>query len=88
MAMEYTKLGCPHFHILMGNLEGVRYTPWFKWWFSRYGGARFKVYDPEKGATHYLTKYVCKDIGWYEIRGVDKLSVFDKLTKPLYVKGV
>lgn len=77
MCMEYTKLGCPHFHLLMGNLEGARYSKYFTWWFTRYGGARFKVYDPGKGATYYLTKYVIKDSyesGWYEIEGLEYMG--------------
>lgn len=83
IAMEYTQLGCPHFHLLMGNLEGVRYSKWFTWWFSRYGGARFKVYDPEKGATHYLTKYVVKSTSWYDLKGLEYMNqlTFDKKTE-------
>lgn len=77
ICMEFTRAGTPHFHLLLGNLEGTRYSKWFTWWFTRYGGARFKVYDPTLGATHYLTKYVVKDnyqTGWYEIKGLEYMK--------------
>ena len=96
IAMELTKLGCPHFHLLMGNLEGVKYSKWFTWWFTRYGGCRFKVYDPGKGATHYLTKYVVKSTSWYDVKGLEYMNqlTFDKktdwciLSRPLSLQGV
>lgn len=79
IAMEFTMAGTPHFHLLLGNLEGSRYSIFTEWWFSKYGYARFKVYDPKKGATHYLTKYVVKDkyqTGWYEIKGLQYLDQY------------
>lgn len=74
-AMEYTKLGCPHFHLLIGNVDGVKYSILHKWWYTKYGLTRFEVYDPEKGAVHYLTKYVVKTDGWYQLKGVDTLKL-------------
>ena len=71
VGMEFTKLGCPHFHSLMGNLEGVRRDKWWKWWFTRYGAGRIEPYDPTLGASHYITKYVTKRLAWYDIQGVD-----------------
>jgi len=78
--MEFTRAGTPHFHALLGGLEWTRYSEWSKWWFANYGYATFKVYDPKKGATHYLTKYVIKanyQSGWYDIQG---LQYMDQLT--------
>lgn len=75
IAMEYTKLGCPHFHLLMGNVDRVKYKLLHKWWYVKYGLTRFEVYDRKKGARHYLTKYVVKRDGWYEIKGVDTLRL-------------
>lgn len=77
VCMEFTRIGTPHFHLLVGNLEGLRYSEWSKWWFTRYGYITFKVYDPKKGAIHYLTKYVIKDnyqTGWYEIKGLEYMD--------------
>lgn len=77
IAMELTKLGVPHFHLLMGNLEKVRYSKWFTWWFTRYGGARFKMYDPEKGAAYYLVKYTVGNNyqrGWFDIHNLHLLK--------------
>lgn len=99
IAMEFTRLGCPHFHLLVGNLEGLRYSEWTKWWFTRYGYARFKVYDSKLGATHYLTKYVVKDnlqTGWYDIKGLEYMNQLsfdiqnksDILSLPLNIQGV
>ena len=31
--MEFTRLGVPHFHLLMGNLEGVRRDKYWELWF-------------------------------------------------------
>lgn len=86
VCMEFTRAGTPHFHLLLGNLEGTRYSEWTKWWFTNYGYARFKVYNCKLGATHYLTKYVIKDnygSGWYDVQGLvymDQLT-FDKKNK-------
>lgn len=77
VCMEFTKIGTPHFHLLLGNLEGSRYSEWTKWWFTNYGYARFKVYNCKQSAIHYLTKYVVKDnyrSGWYDIKGLEYMN--------------
>lgn len=86
ICMEFSRAGTPHFHALLGSLEWTRYSEWTKWWFTNYGYARFKVYDPKKGATHYLTKYVVKDnyqSGWYDIQGLQYMDqlAFDTKNK-------
>ena len=76
--MEFTKLGVPHFHLLMGNLEGVRRDKYWEMWFDENGRARILPYDPKLGAGYYLTKYVVKDeytnVGNWEIRGLECLN--------------
>ena len=88
LCMEYTRAGTPHFHLLVGNLEGSRYAIFHKWWFDRYGITRFKTYDPKKRAIHYLTKYILKRTAWYDIQGVDTLEKKDILSLPLNTQGV
>jgi hypothetical protein len=60
-AMEMTRVGVPHFHLLMGNLDGVRRDKYWELWFSQNGRARIVPYDQDKGAAFYISKYVCKD---------------------------
>jgi len=76
--MEFTRLGVPHFHLLMGNLDGVRREKYWEVWFRENGRARILPYDSKLGAGYYLTKYVVKDeyinIEGWDIRGVDYLN--------------
>ena len=51
----------PHFHLLMGNLSGVRRDKYWELWFRENGRARILLYDLEKGAPFYISKYVIKD---------------------------
>jgi len=60
-AMEFTRQGVPHFHLLMGNLEGVRRDKYWDLWFTWNGRARILPYEPNLGAGYYLTKYIVKD---------------------------
>jgi len=76
VGLELSEQGLPHFHSLMGNLEGVRRDKWWKWWFTRYGAARILPYDPAKGASHYVAKYVTKRLAWYEVKALDKLNLY------------
>ena len=76
-AMEFTRLGVPHFHLLMGNLQGVRRDKYWELWFRENGRARILPYDLEKGAAFYISKYVIKDEysnteNW-EIKGLEYL---------------
>ena len=59
--MEFTRLGVPHFHLLMGNLDGVRREKYWGLWFRQNGRGRILPYDAKLGAGYYLTKYVVKD---------------------------
>lgn len=53
-----------HFHALIGGLPPTasRRDAWRDWFESR-GLARILPFDPSKGAAHYLTKYVVKELG-------------------------
>ncbi len=76
--MEFTRLGVPHFHLLMGNLDGVRRDKYWELWFTQNGRARILPYNPQLGAGHYLTKYVVKDeytnVENWEIEGFEYLN--------------
>jgi len=74
-AMEFTKQGVPHFHLLMGNLQGVERSKYWGLWFSKNGRARILPYNSKLGAGYYLTKYVvkedcCNAVNW-EVRGLE-----------------
>lgn len=76
--MEFTRLGVPHFHLLMGNLDGVRRDKYWKIWFRENGRARILPYNSKLGASYYLTKYVIKDeyanVENWEISGLECLN--------------
>ena len=78
MCLEWTKLqNRPHIHLLLGGLEGIRRDKWWLTWYTRYGAARILPYRKELGASHYLTKYIVKDIyqkAMFEIKGLERLT--------------
>lgn len=83
LAMELNRSGTPHFHALMGNLDGVRRLTWMDRW--EYGYARIYPYEVDKGANYYITKYVVKEnyqsSGWVDIQNLECLN---QLTLDLY----
>lgn len=65
-----------HAHILYGyNLEDDLYggvVPADKiWddWYRRHGRAHVDAFEQERGAAHYVSKYVTKDLGDYDLQG-------------------
>ncbi len=54
-----------HFHALIGGVGEINRRELWEWWFrdQGYGLARILPYEPSKGAAHYLTKYVVKELG-------------------------
>lgn len=69
--------GGTHFHALIGGLTtDVRRDEAYGWWFERYGINRIEPYDPERGAAHYLTKYVVKQLG--DVRFSDNLGLLKR----------
>lgn len=76
--MEFTRSGVAHFHLLMGNLDGIRRDKYWGLWFTQNGRARILPYNSKLGAGHYLTKYVVKDeytnIENWEVEGFEYLN--------------
>lgn len=50
-----------HLHALIGYSEPCLVQPFWEWWYLNQGRAMLKIYDQEKGASYYVTKYICKD---------------------------
>lgn len=58
-----------HMHCLLGALprdEAIRSQLW-EWWFKRYGRCEVRGYDPERGATAYVSKYITKELAHYDL---------------------
>jgi len=57
---------CPHIHMLVYGVReaeafGLRRTGVWRMFFERYGRMRLEPYDPGKGATWYVGKYIAKE---------------------------
>lgn len=50
-----------HVHALVEHGGSDRWRPFWAWWFKHYGAARFRVYEPNRGAGYYVTKYALKE---------------------------
>ena len=86
---EVGKLGRLHLHALFSgavdvdqvgvlNSQGLRSKDIWHWWFKRYGRAQVLPYDPTRGAAAYVSKYVTKEMGHYDVanlRGADPARV-------------
>jgi len=68
VAHEVGRLGRLHLHALIGGVDPYvqRTTAWEKWK-ERNGFAYILPYDPAKGASHYIAKYVTKEFARYDI---------------------
>ena len=55
--------GVPHVHGLLRGLNDTRFSLASAMLWQRYGFNRILEYKPELGATHYITKYVVKELG-------------------------
>jgi hypothetical protein len=65
VAYERHQTGYFHIHGLIGGVSGITDSDMWEVWFKKYGRAKVVTYEPGKGATHYLTKYVTKELcGW------------------------
>lgn len=58
-------LGRLHIHSLVGNTRDVSIAFLAKEW--RHGFSRIERYDPNRGAAHYVSKYVTKDLLDFDI---------------------
>lgn len=62
--------GRAHLHCLIGGLrgwDGAQRSRLWGWWFKRYGRCEVRGYDPEKGAAHYVSKYITKALAHYDV---------------------
>lgn len=55
-----------HLHCLLGCVPRPSSEVW-EWWFKRYGRNEIRGYDPERGAAHYVAKYVTKELAHYDL---------------------
>lgn len=64
-------MGRLHLHSLVGgDTEGSPREAWRDWFQDPFGGrAKIVVYERDKGAEYYLSKYVSKSLGEYEVLG-------------------
>lgn len=61
------RLGRLHLHSVIGGADRVPPEALARAW--RDGFAQVERFDPEKGAAHYVTKYVTKGLADYEVGG-------------------
>lgn len=61
------RLGRLHLHALLEGTGGLLEESVRRCW--RPGFSAVEVYDPELGATHYLTKYITKSLASYDLGG-------------------
>lgn len=61
------KFGRLHLHALTGNTERLPVYVMRELW--RSGWSHVKPYDPRKGASYYITKYVTKELAEWDISG-------------------
>jgi len=77
---EVGRLGRLHLHALIGGLEPhVQRTAAARRWERRHGHARIFPYDRDRGAAHYIAKYVSKELAEWDIHavGTPRPSLFD-----------
>jgi hypothetical protein len=81
MVVERFKHGdFTHIHALLNGLEGLTYNQVREFWESMFGRAQVEGYDPTKGASFYLTKYILKDTCDWDIKIDQKKSMILKIT--------
>ena len=72
MVVERFKHGdFTHIHALLNGLDGLTYQQIGETWRARYGIEQVEGYEKEKGASFYLTKYVCKSVCDWDLH-IDK----------------
>lgn len=62
--------GVPHVHGLVKGLSDTRYNSVSAIMWRDFGFNRILEYDPKLGATHYITKYVVKELGDFAFSNV------------------
>lgn len=65
---EVGRGGRAHLHCLLGGFSPtLQRTEMWRWWFDRFGRCEVRGYDPEKGAAAYVSKYITKELGHYDV---------------------
>jgi hypothetical protein len=74
-ADEYgERFGKFHMHLLIANVAHIHRFTFMELWNQRNGFARIYPFDPRKGAAFYVSEYVSKQLGEWEIS--DNLEAF------------
>ena len=63
------RLGKFHMHLLIGGVAHLHRFTWMKRWEARNGFARIFEFDPSMGAAYYVSLYVTKDFGEWDMGG-------------------
>lgn len=72
VAVEAGRLGRVHLHALLGELGGgVPRSAVWRSWFERFGRASITSFDPDRGATYYVAKYLTKAPLHWDIWGAE-----------------
>lgn len=61
------RFGKFHMHLLIGGVEHLHRFTWMERWHARNGIARIFPFDPSRGAAYYVSKYVTKQFGEWDI---------------------
>ena len=88
---EYgSRLGRLHMHALLGNSDRLSKGQLTEAWSS--GFSKFIDYDPAKGASYYVAKYIVKDLADYDVspnfpaalarHGLQPVLAFDTADRP------
>jgi len=51
----------PHFHLLVLNVAGVSRKAAWRYLYTRCGRSRIEPYNPDRGASYYISKYIGKE---------------------------
>ena len=54
-------------HLLIANVEHLHRFTWMERWAARNGYARIYEFDPRMGAAWYVSKYVTKQLGEWDL---------------------
>jgi hypothetical protein len=74
-----------HLHALIGNVAHLRRMFWMDYWDKLAGHARILPFSSRRGAAFYVAKYVCKQLGEWELGG--DLSSFRNNQRVLPLEG-
>ena len=63
------RFGKFHMHLLIANVAHLHRFTFMQLWADRNGYARIFEFDSNKGAAYYVSKYVTKQLGEFELGG-------------------